>query len=124
MRLVQLRGNSPARRLLGIPAGRARVEVVEPDSELFAPREVIDEVVVGLCRLVRLRLRQVDEVGAVGEGVLAGPVAVVLAVAREEIPGLGGEGGAVPFALGFEEEGEGVGADVDGIGDRIVDACN
>jgi hypothetical protein len=82
------------------------MKVVEPDSELLAPREVVDEVVVGLCRLVRLRLRQVDEVGAVREGVLAGAVAVVFAVAREEVPGLGGERGALPFALGFEEEGE------------------
>ena len=58
-----------------------------------------------------------------GEGVLAGAVAVVLALAGKEIPCLWGERRVVPFALGLEEEGERVGADVDGIGDRVLDAC-
>jgi len=33
---------------------------------------------------------------------------------------VGGEGRVVPFSLGFEEEGKGVGADVEGILDRVL----
>ena len=106
VRLVQLRGDARARRSLGVAEGRPRVEVVELDAQLLAPRQVIDEAVVGLRRLGRVGLREIDEIGAVGEGVLAGTVAVFLALADKELLGLGGERWVVPFALGLEEEGE------------------
>lgn len=58
------------------------------------------------------------------EDVLACGVCAVLGCAVEGIAGSWVEGWRGPFALGFEEEGEGVAANVDGVGDGIVDACS
>jgi len=58
----------------------------------------------------------------VGERVGADVVAVLLAVMQEEVARLGGDGRVVPLALRFQEEGKGVGADVNGVGDGVLDA--
>jgi len=93
------------------------VEVVQPDAEVLAPLEVVDEVVVRLVGFGLVRLREVDEVRAVRQDVLGRLVAVLLQVGVELGLGLGGQWGARPFPLGLEEEGERVGADLDGVCD-------
>lgn len=113
----------PAARLLHVRAAAvARVEVVQPDAQLVTPSEVIYEVGVGLLGLDVVRLREVDEVAAVGEGVPRRVVGVLDgegAVLRADV---GRERGVRPFALGLEEEGEGVGADVRCVLQRVVNA--
>lgn len=106
MRPVELCGDAPNGGGPGLAARGPRMEVVQPDAEGFAPLQVVDKTGVGLRRLVLVGLGEVDEVGAVREGVLGGAVAVGFAVADELVLGIGGDGGVVPFALGFEEEGE------------------
>lgn len=54
------------------------------------------------------------------EGVFAGAEVVIFAEADELVLGFWVERGIGPFALGFEEEGEGVGADVDGVCDGVL----
>lgn len=98
------------------------MEVVEPDSECFAPLEVVYKTGIGLYRFCFVSLGEIDEVRAVGEGVLGGAVAVGFAVADELELRFVGDGRVGPFALGFEEEGEGVGAYLFGVCDGIVDA--
>lgn len=53
---------------------------------------------------------------------LVGVIAMFFALAYEAVFGFCRDGRVAPFALGFEEEGEGVGADLDGIRDGILDA--
>lgn len=117
VRPVELRGDPLRRRLHGVAARGARVEVVQPDAEVLAPLEVVDEVVVRLVGFGLVRLREVDEVRAVRQDVLGRLVAVLLQVGVELGLGLGGQWGARPFPLGLEEEGERVGADLDGVCD-------
>lgn len=62
VRLVELRGDPPNRRGLGVAPRGSRVEVVQPDAQLLAPREVVDEAVVCLLGLLRVGLRQVHQV--------------------------------------------------------------
>lgn len=88
----------------------ARVEIVEFDAEGFAAFEVVEEGFVGLCGACWVRVGEVDEVGAVGDDVLVLGVGVVGAVCVEGRCLVGCEGRVGPFALGFEEEREGVGA--------------
>ncbi len=57
------------------------------------------------------------------EDVLAGVVGVLFGQGVELGFGVVGEGWAGPFALGLEEEGEGVGADVSGVGDSVLDTA-
>lgn len=87
-----------------------RVEIVELDAQCFAAVEVFDEAIVGLFRLVRILLREVDEVGAVWDDVSCGVVFVLDAVCFEAVAVLVLQGRVFPFPLGFEEEGEGVSA--------------
>lgn len=51
-----------------------------------------------------------------------GVIVVLFALAYEAIFGFCCDGRVAPFALGFEEQGERVGADLDGICDGILDA--
>lgn len=118
---VQLRGDAGRGGGHGVAAGGTRVEVVQLDAEGIAPLQVVDKVVIGLVRLGLVGLCQVDEVGAVREDVQALVVEVFLGEGVEGIAGRGVEGRRGPFPLGLEEEGEGVSADVDGIGDGILD---
>lgn len=121
--LVELSRDAPYSGGPGVAEGRARVEVVEPDAQLLAPLQVVEKGLVRLGRLGRVRLRQVDEVGPVREGVLGGAVAVVPAAAKEEVARLVADGRVVPLALRLEEEGKGVGANLHRVRDRVVDAC-
>jgi hypothetical protein len=120
MRLIQPLRN--ARTRLGlIPAETVtRVEIVQPDAELVAALQVVDEARVRLGRLVGVRLREVDEVAPVREDVQGRVVGVGGCELAVLLGDVGGEGGVVPFSLGFEEEGEGVGADVQGVLDRVL----
>lgn len=121
--LVELGGDAARGGGHGGAAGGARVEVVELDAQAVAAREVVDKVGVGLLGLGRVGLGEVDEVGAVREDVAAGRVGVVLGEGVEGVAGGRVEGRGGPFALGLEEEGEGVAANVDGVGDGILDTC-
>lgn len=99
------------------------MKVVEFDAQGGAPLQIVDEVAVGLVGFGLVDLRQVDEVGAVGQDVVPYGVGVLGGEVAE-----GGGGGRLerrgdPFTLGFEEDGEGVGADVEGVGDGVLDAC-
>lgn len=59
--------------MVGSCGGReGLLEVVQLDAEGFAAVEVVEEGVVGLFRFVWVFLREVDEVGAVGEDVAGG----------------------------------------------------
>lgn len=98
------------------------MEVVQLDAEAVTAAQVVDEVGVGLVGLGRVGLGEVDEVGAVREDVEARVVSVVFGEGVEGVAGCGVEGRGGPFSLGFEEEGEGVAADVDGVGDGVLDA--
>lgn len=122
MRLVQLRGDARNGRVAGVAQRRPRVEVVQPDAQLLAALQVVDEGPVRLRGLGLVGLREVHEVGPVRQGVRGGAVAVLLAAADEEVARVGGEGRVLPLALRLEEEGEGVGADLDGVGDGVLDA--
>lgn len=51
-----------------------------------------------------------------------GVILVLYAKGFELIAGFRGEGWTGPFSLGFEEEGEGIAADVEGVVDGIVDS--
>lgn len=100
----------------------ARVEVVESDAQALAAVQVVDEGGVGLRGLVRLGLREVHEVGAVRQDVLGCGVGVGFAVGVELVTVAVLQGRVVPFALRLEEEGEGVAAYVQAVGDAVVDA--
>lgn len=56
------------------------------------------------------------------EDVLVGMVVVLFALRDEAGLGLGRQGRVGPFALGLEEQGEGVCANVDGVGHGVLDA--
>lgn len=98
------------------------MEVVQLDAEGIAALQVVDEVGVGLVGLGGVRLRQVDEVGAVGEDVLALCIGVFGGGGVESVAGGGIEGRRGPFALRFEEECESIAADLYSIGDGILNA--
>ncbi|KAJ6445551.1 checkpoint protein kinase (SldA) [Purpureocillium lavendulum] len=119
---VELGGDAGNGGGAGVAERRPRVEVVQADAELLAAAQVIDEAGVRLRGLCGVRLGQVDEVGAVRQGVLGGAVAVLLAVVGEEFARLGCDGRVVPLALRLEEEGKGVGANVHGVWDGVLDA--
>lgn len=93
------------------------MEVVQLDAEGVAALEVVDEVGVGLIGFGGVRLRQVDEVRAVGEDMLALCVGVFGGGGVEGVAGCGVEGRRGPFALGFEEERKRVAPNVYGVGD-------
>jgi hypothetical protein len=97
------------------------MKVVQLDPQRLASLDVIEESLVGLCGLVFVGLRQVDQVRSVRDSVLCSIVIVVLASADEEVLDLICERWVVPFALRFEEEGEGVRADVYSICDCVLD---
>lgn len=99
------------------------MEVIQLNSEGVAALEVVDEVGVGLVGFGFVRLGEVDEVGAVGEDVFPDRVGVEFGEVVEGRCGGWVQGRGSPFALGFEEDGEGVGADVEGVGDGVLDAC-
>lgn len=99
------------------------MEVVQADAQAVAALEVVDEVVVGLVGFRLVGLREVDEVRAVREDVQARGVAVVFGRGVESVAGRRVEWRGGPFALGLEEEGEGVGADLGCIVDGVLDAC-
>lgn len=120
VRLVQLCRNSPNRSSPTVTARRSGMEVVQPDTQLLASVEVIEEAGIRLIGFFLVGLCQVDQIRAVREGVLGGAVAMMLALRNELGLGRGVEGRVGPFALRLEEEGEGVGADVDGVGDRVL----
>lgn len=98
------------------------MEVVQANSQLIAPLQVVQEAVVCLAGLGSIRLREVDEIAAVREDVLG------------RVVGVGGGEGAVlradvwvqrrviPLALGLEEESEGIGANVGCVLDSVLDA--
>lgn len=88
------------------------MEVEEFDAQRFAALEVVEEGGVGLVVSGGVVLGEVDEVGSVGEDVLSAVVRVGCAVGVEEGEVLVFDGRAFPFALGFEEEGEGVAAGI------------
>ena len=69
------------------------MEIIQPDTEGFAPHEVVEETRVRLLCLLRVGLREVDEVGAVGEDVSGWVVGVFLGEGEEVGGGGGGEGG-------------------------------
>ena len=113
----------PPARLPHVCAPRAPgVEVVQANSQLIAPLQVVQEAVVCLAGLGSIRLREVDEIAAVREDVLG------------RVVGVGGGEGAVlradvwvqrrviPLALGLEEESEGIGANVGCVLDSVLDA--
>lgn len=67
-------------------------------------------------------MSQIDEVGAVREDMSSRVVAVLLGLVVELVLRVRGEWWAGPFALGLEEQGEGIGADVDRVLDGVLDA--
>ncbi|KFY83324.1 hypothetical protein V500_10095 [Pseudogymnoascus sp. VKM F-4518 (FW-2643)] len=68
----------PSNRLLPWISPRIPgVEIIQPDAKGFAPREVVEETRVRLLCLLRVGLREVDEVGAVGEDVSGWVVGVL-----------------------------------------------
>lgn len=89
----------------------AGVEVMHADAEGFAAADVIEEVVACLRGFCGVRLREVDEVACVREDLLFWVVPVLLAGGGEGGDVSGWDRGGGPFALGFEEEGEGICAD-------------
>lgn len=98
------------------------MEVVELDAQLLTSVEIIDKAVVCLLSFVLVRLREIDKVGAVGESVFIGVIVVLFALADEAVLGFCCDRWIAPFALGFKEKGERVGADLNGICDGILDA--
>ncbi len=98
------------------------MEVVELDAESFAAVEVVEEGVVGLSVLLWIFLREVHEIGAVGEDVACGVVLVLGAGGKELVFVVVEEGRVFPFALGLEEHGEGVTTYVQAVGYGVVHA--
>jgi hypothetical protein len=69
------------------------MEIIQPDPEGFAPRQVVEETCVRLLCLLGVGLGQVDEVGAVREDVAGGVVGVGFGEGEEFGGCGGGEGG-------------------------------
>lgn len=97
------------------------MEIVKFDPEAVTSLQVVDEIGVGLVGFGLVGLGEVHEVGTVWEDVQTLFVGMVFGKGVEGIAGCGVEWRGGPFSLGFEEEGEGVAADMDCVGDGVLD---
>ena len=102
--LVEVLSNGLDALLTGTGIGVARVEIIKPDAEPVTAMKVVDEAGVGLCLAVRIWMRKIDQIGAVGDAGF-GRVDAVLLAAIEEEPGDGWvEFCVVPSPVVFEEQ--------------------
>lgn len=94
------------------------LEVVVLKPQRLAPPQIIYKTLVALLSLSLVRIPKVNQVTPVRQYML-GIVPQLLHAVFKERCGRGGEGGRGPFALGFEEEGEGVGAVGGGVSSAV-----
>lgn len=120
---VEAGGEAGERLGAGRPVGVARMEVVEADAEAFAAPEVVHERGVGLRAFGVVGVGQVDEVAAVRDDHAGRVVSLVVASVGERMGVFVLERRVLPLPLGLEETGECVGADVESVGDGVVDAA-
>ncbi|EWH00168.1 hypothetical protein Q427_20700 [Halomonas sp. BC04] len=97
----------------------AGMEVEQGEAELLAALHLVEEGGAGLLEPGGIRVAEVDQVAVVGKDLL-GAEAMFPAGAAKGLDGSLFEGLGSPLALVLGEQGEGVGADLDGTKHGLV----
>lgn len=101
----------------------ARVEIVEFDTQFLASLEIVQEAIVRLLGAFLVRVGKIDQIRAVRHHVVRLTVGMGFAVVVEAQGVFVCQRWIGPFALGLEEESEGIRSDVDAVEDGVVHAC-
>jgi hypothetical protein len=77
MRLIQLSRNPRNRFRPRVFARAARVKIIQLNTQRFTSLQIIEETIVCLVSFLRVRLREINEVGTVRKDLFGGIVVVL-----------------------------------------------
>jgi hypothetical protein len=76
MRFIQLSRNPRNRFRPWVFACATWMEIIQPDTQRFTSLQIIEETCIRLLSLLRIRLREINEVGTVWQDLFRGVVVV------------------------------------------------